>query len=226
MFDSVCQSIQDTGLLTAMRESAWVYPFVLSTHLTCIAVFGGLILLTDLRLLGVALRGASVSDVVQGLRPWKWLGFIIMVTCGLLLGGAKAETYCNNPYFQTKITLLTLAGVHALFFRRSVYRNTAELDRLKVMPGTAKLAGALSIVIWVGILSAGRWIAYYEPAKPAASVSRELAQNGAWRETIPDLYAGARRAFCVFEGLTRTKTLITLIQPPRSRILSKGDEIK
>src|SRR5277367_4346473 len=106
--DSVCQSIQDTSLLTAMRESAWVYPIVLSTHLTCIAVFGGLILLTDLRLLGVTLRGASVSDVVGGLRPWKWLGFVIMVSCGILLGSAKAVSYYDNPYFQIKMTLLAL----------------------------------------------------------------------------------------------------------------------
>jgi hypothetical protein len=194
---SIFESLQDTDFLTALRESAWVYPIILSTHLACIAVFGGLIFLTDLRLLGVSLRGASVSEVVGRLRPWKWLGFIIMVTCGLLLGGAKAATYYANPYFQIKMTLLVLVGVHALVFRRSVYGNTAELDRLPKMPGTAKLAAALSMVLWVGILSAGRWIAYYEPATPNVNIIR---------------------------GLTPPKILITSMQPQRSRIFSKGDK--
>jgi len=173
---SIFEAIQDTGFFTALRESAWVYPIILSTHLSSIAVFGGLILLTDLRLLGVTLRGATVSDVVGQLRPWKWLGFCIMVTCGILLGSAKAVSYYDNPYFQIKMTLLALVGVHALVFRRSVYRNTAELDRLPTLPGKAKLAAVLSIVLWVGLPSAGRWIAYFERPVPTASVISTTAK--------------------------------------------------
>ena len=49
---SLMHSIQMIGFLTDIRESAIVYPVIMTTHLACIAVFGGLIVMTDLRLLG------------------------------------------------------------------------------------------------------------------------------------------------------------------------------
>lgn len=160
---NIFEAIQNMGYFTDVRESSWLFPIILSTHLACIAVFGGMILVTDLRLLGLMMTEIPVSDFINRLRPWKWLGFIIMIFCGISIGGAKAVSYYANPYFLTKMTLLLLIGVNALVFRKSVYRNTAELDRLTVMPGNAKLAATLSLVLWMGVLSCGRWIAYYEP---------------------------------------------------------------
>jgi len=149
--------------------SVYLYPAVLATHLCCIATFGGMILLTNLRLLGWTLPDFSISDVIGKFWLWKRIGFVIMIAAGLLLGGSEADKYYHNPYFWTKMTLLVLIGVHGLAFRSSVYKNTAELDRAPVLPGRAKLAGALSLVLWVGVISMGRMIGYYEApiqAKP------------------------------------------------------------
>jgi hypothetical protein len=165
------RAIQDTELFTAMRESALVYPIVMSTHLTSIAIFGGMILMTDLRLLGLAMKTMSISDIVQQTRIWKRIGFVIMVTCGALLAGAKLESYYDNPYFQIKIGFLALVGVHAWVFRKSVYGNTAQLDALPTVPRVAKVAACISLVLWVGILSAGRWIAYFERPAPTQNSS-------------------------------------------------------
>ena len=158
----IAQAIQDIPFFTAIRESGLPYPLILSTHLTCIAVFGGLILVSDLRLLGLTLTNVPVSEVLLRTRPWKRVGFVIMVTCGILLGGAKLFNYYNNPYFDVKMTLLAMVGVHAIVFHRSVYANPEKLDGLKPMPRVAKAAGLISMMIWVGILSMGRWIAYFE----------------------------------------------------------------
>lgn len=167
---SLFQSIQSIGFLTDLRESNYVYPVVMTTHLACIAVFGGLILMTDLRLLGLALRSYTVSEVVLGLRPWKRLGGVTMITMGLLLGGSKAESYYINPFFWTKMTLLGCIGLHALVFRPLVYNRTKEIDALPTIPGRAKLAAILSLVLWFGVLTMGRLIGYYEP-KPAQAFS-------------------------------------------------------
>ncbi len=78
------------------------------------------------------------------------------------MGGAKFGQYYGNPYFQMKMSLLFLVGVHALVFRRSVYGNTEAIDRAPAIPGVAKLAACLSLALWLGIMSCGRWIAYYE----------------------------------------------------------------
>jgi len=152
-------------------SSAYVYPAVLATHLCCIAAFGGLILMTNLRLLGLALTDFSITDVVGKLRPWKRLGFVILICAGLLLGGSEADKYYGNPYFWTKMTLLVLLLVHGLVFRPIVYQKTAELDRSPVPPTRAKLAGALSLVLWVGVVCMGRMIGYYEAPGEARQYS-------------------------------------------------------
>jgi len=159
------QAVRDTGIATAVRESALAYPIILSTHMASIACFGGMILMTDMRLLGLALRGIPVSDVIRGSRWGKRLGFVIMVTCGVLLASAKANEYYLNPYFQIKMTLLGLVGLHGLAFRRGVYADGATPG-----PGVAKTAGCLSLILWLGIMTAGRWIAYYEKPRNASTV--------------------------------------------------------
>jgi hypothetical protein len=173
----ISHAIQELGPLTYIRESGYTYPMIMATHLASIAVFGGLILMTDLRLLGWALMDMSITDVVKTLRPWKYLGFVIIVTCGLLLGTSEMDKYYGNPYFQLKMFLLAMVAVHALVFRKSVYLNTEALDRAGLdrpdaghdrpekTPAVAKRAGAISLIIWIGIACCGRWIAYYEPPK-------------------------------------------------------------
>lgn len=163
----IAHSIQSIDFLTALRESALVYPFVLGAHLACIAVFGGMILMTDLRLLGVTYKSYTITEVVTSLRPWKRLGGVIMITMGLLLASSEAEKYTPNPYFWTKMTILALIGVHALIFRPIVYNKTEELDRSPVIPTKAKLAASFSLILWSGMFIMGRLIAYYEPRQPA-----------------------------------------------------------
>jgi hypothetical protein len=172
----ISHQIQSVEFLTYIRESGYTYPMILSTHLATIAVFGGMILMTDFRILGWAMREVPVSEVYGQLRRWKQIGFVIMVTMGLLLATSEMDKYYGNPYFQMKICLLLLVAVHAIVFRKSVYGDTEALDRAPQMPTVARVAAISSLVLWIGIASCGRWIAYYEPkdkdkGKPAVSLN-------------------------------------------------------
>src|SRR5438552_5801968 len=128
--------IQNTSIGTAIRESALVFPIILSLHLTGMGLFGGMILMTDLRILGISLTKYPVSDVVNGLRPWKHLGLTLTATCGALLLWSKAAIYYPNPYLWIKLSLFGLIIIHTLVFR-SVYRNVKDLDRSPVIPARA-----------------------------------------------------------------------------------------
>jgi hypothetical protein len=164
---SILQWLQNTDWATAIRQSSWVYPIILASHLTGIALFGGLLLVSDLRLLGFTLTKLPISEVTGRLRPWKRVGLIWMITFGFLLFSAKAAQYYINPYFDTKIILLLLAGVHALVFRRSVYNRTVELDGVAILPTEAKAAAWISLALWLAIIVMGRMIGYYElPNEP------------------------------------------------------------
>jgi hypothetical protein len=164
---SFCLWLQSTALFTELRGSAIVYPAILSLHMVGLAFFGCMILVTDLRLLGVSLRNYPVADLLDRLRNLKWIGFALIATCGVLLFGAKAEEYYYNVFFRTKMTILLLILIHGLVFRASVYRNGAALDAAglagKATTGTAKLAATLSLALWIGMAMCGRGIGYIEP---------------------------------------------------------------
>jgi len=158
------ESIQNLSLASALRESALVYPIIMAIHLTGMGLFGGMIAMTDLRILGVAFTKSPVADVHNQLRPWKHLGLTLVVACGALLAFSKAAIYWPNPYFKLKLALLAGVAIHALVFRGSVYKNLEEFDRTGVVPGNAKVAAVISLVLWISLVAAGRWIGYWEPA--------------------------------------------------------------
>jgi uncharacterized membrane protein len=155
--------VQSTDFMTFIRESGLTYPVIMSTHLTCIAIFGGMIVISDLRLLGVVLQDRPIADVINGLRWWKRIGFVIMVSMGIMLAGSKAVEYYPNPCFWVKMSFLALVGIHALIFRPTVYNHPEQLDASPVIPARAKAAAVLSLILWIGVLCNGRLIGYWEP---------------------------------------------------------------
>ncbi len=106
MILSFAQWVQSTDFFTALRISRYVYPTVMSLHLLGIALFGGLILMTDLRLLGLAMRKHSVTDVVDQFRMPKRIGLILVATCGILMLGSKAEEYYYNIFSGSRYRFL------------------------------------------------------------------------------------------------------------------------
>jgi hypothetical protein len=156
MFASLFVWLQQTEFFSYLRGSAYAYPIILSLHMVALAFLGGMILVTDLRLLGLGMRSYSVSELVNGLRAPKRFGFIVAAICGVLMFGAKAAQYSYNSWFWTKMTLLALIAINYLIFRRGVYNNAAELDRTPRIQSRAKLAAGLSLLLWTGIACAGR----------------------------------------------------------------------
>ena len=158
----ISHSLESIGFLSDFSESVLAYPIVLSTHLTCIALFGGMILMTNLRLMGLTFNSLTITQMVTGLRPWKRLGGTIMIGTGLLLATAEATKYAANPFFWTKMIVLGLIGLHGMIFRPILYNRTEELDRYKAIPPFVKVAAILSLVLWTTMFTMGRLIAYWD----------------------------------------------------------------
>jgi hypothetical protein len=150
--------IESTDLSTAIREGALPYPIIGGVHLLGIALFGGMVLVTDLRLLGWTMQRRPVQEIVQQFRAWKWAGFIVVVASGLLLAWAEPLKLYRSPAFWVKMALLALVGVHAVAFRGRVYGSTARPDVAETMEG--KLAACISLLLWAGLVVSGRLIAY------------------------------------------------------------------
>jgi uncharacterized membrane protein len=157
----VFQWIQSTRPAAALRGSGLTYPIIMTGHLTGMGLFGGMIAITDARLLGFAMRKYPIADLVNQLRVWKWIGGVLTISCGLMIWASKAEFYYYNPYLWAKWALLILVGVHALVFR-SVYSNPEALDSAPQVPVKAKVAAWMSLFLWVGLVTAGRMIGYWD----------------------------------------------------------------
>jgi len=138
------------------------------------------VMLGDFRLLGISMRNRSISDLIDQLRVPKRVGLLLLITCGLLLAGSKAEEYYYNTFFRTKMILLAGVFLHGWIFRKSVYHNTKALDAAPQIPAVAKFAAITSILLWTGLVICGRGIGYIEPpldklhaeAKPVLSFTR------------------------------------------------------
>ena len=93
MLLSFFQRVENLGFFTSIRASAYLYPVILALHLSSIALFGGTILISNLRLLELTMRDWSVAEMIHRLRWLKRIGFVLAVTCGILLFCSKAEDY-------------------------------------------------------------------------------------------------------------------------------------
>jgi len=156
---SACQWLEGTEWSIAIHESQWVYPAIESIHVLGLCLFVGSTLVMDLRLVGVALRRAPLLKVVAQLAPWIRGGFVVMLVSGALLFSTTPVKFYGNVFFQAKAVMLLLAGTNAwLFHRRAAHLTDAERADGTV-PG-ARLAGTISLVLWTGIVTSGRMVAY------------------------------------------------------------------
>ena len=114
----------------------------------------------DLRLLGLAMQRVPVSQVGGRLLPLAVAGFVLMVTSGGLLFYSGPVRAAQNIFFQVKMVMIVLACVNAFVFHKTVYRRVADWDQAAVTPFRARVAGFWSLVLWAGVVVAGRMQAY------------------------------------------------------------------
>jgi hypothetical protein len=151
--------IKDTAFGTAVRESLWIYPAFEIAHLVGIALLVGSIAMADLRFVGLS-RRLPVTLTAQHMLPWTWVGFALAAVSGLSLFSGFATDYYVNTAFRIKLLLIAIAGANAALFHWRVYRGVAAWNENTASPLSARAMAALSILLWISIIAAGRLIAY------------------------------------------------------------------
>jgi len=137
-----------------------MYPLIESVHVLTLCLFVGVIMMWDLRLMGVTLRSVPVSEMSARVLPWAVAGFIIMTISGGLLVYQDPVRAYKSVLFRAKLAMLILAGLNALIFHVTIGRGLASWDAAPVVPTRAKIAGGVSLTLWTCIIVAGRLIAY------------------------------------------------------------------
>ncbi len=163
------QTIESSVFGEWMRNNVLAMPFVESAHVLFITLVFGSILVVDLRLLGLRDHGRTITGMSREMLRLTWGAFILAVITGGLMFAANAATYWNNTAFRLKMLAILCAGLNMLVFQLLTFRSVANWDRDARVPRAARIAGALSIIIWTSAIFLGRWIGFtkgYDFAAP------------------------------------------------------------
>jgi uncharacterized membrane protein len=156
----LCAWLESTPVATAIRESTWLFPTIETIHVLSIVLVVGSITMLDLRLLNLASRDRSVTDVYEDVMPWTRASFVVAAIAGGLLFSSSATKYYHNVPFRMKMCVLLLAGINTAYFELWTRRSIADWDRTARTPRAAKLAGGISLVLWICVVACGRWIGF------------------------------------------------------------------
>lgn len=157
-------AIEASSLGVAMRQWLWLYPSVEIVHITGIGLLFGSIAVLDLRLLGFS-RTLSVRQLARHVLPWTAASFVLIVPSGLMMFTAHASDFIQSGVFVLKMGLILAAGLNAALFHTITFRTAdvwdAEEMRKLPPPPSARLAGALSLALWISVIACGRLLAYF-----------------------------------------------------------------
>ena len=152
--------LEGTALGTAMRQWLWLYPIVEIVHIMGFVILIGSAFMFDVRLLGLG-RGLPVSALADHLLRWARWSLVLVLPTGSLMFIAHATEMFTNPAFRVKLILIAAAFLNAGLFHRWPFRAVGDWDTEIAAPLPAKLAGALSLTLWTGVVACGRLLAYF-----------------------------------------------------------------
>jgi Family of unknown function (DUF6644) len=162
MFSPFWHWLEALPYSTSIRESLWLFPTLECIHLYSMILLVSIFSIFDLRLMGFSLGEPSepLSSLSHRLLRWGWACFGINALTGFLIFSSEAVKMTGNWAFQLKMVLIVVALlVHSLVLRMAIRWEGAPS-----MPLSAKFVGTFSLLLWVGIIAASRWIAFVTSA--------------------------------------------------------------
>ncbi len=139
-----------------VTETPWMWPTCETMHFVGLTLLLGVVLLVDLRVLGV-IKGVSFASLHR-LLPLAAFGFGVNVVTGMLFFVGIPGQYINNPAFYWKIGLVMLAALNAVYF--TLLKEPWKLGPRDDAPFTAKIAAASAMLLWVGVMYYGSMLPF------------------------------------------------------------------
>jgi hypothetical protein len=141
---------------TFVTETPWMWPTCETLHFVGLTLLVGVVLLVDLRVLGM-MKGVSFTSLHR-LLPWAAFGFGLNVITGMLFFVGIPGQYVNNKAFYWKIGFVMLAGLNAVYF--TILKEPWELGPREDAPVTAKVAAASAMILWVCVMYYGSMLPF------------------------------------------------------------------
>lgn len=154
------ESVGATWFSVALHESFYMYGWIESLHVITLMVSLGMLIVIDLRMLGLWLKDVPASKIAQRLDRPMLIGFSIMVVTGVLLYVGIPIRTTQSLWFRIKVILLVAAFINAWLFRKHMQASVGTWDAAPMPPRRTRIAAALSLTLWASVVMCGRFIAY------------------------------------------------------------------
>jgi hypothetical protein len=147
--------LEATPLSQVIQTTSWAIPGIQVVHILCLATLFALALSLSLRVAGRGLVMEPARSLAGRFVPVMWICLALLLVSGSLLIIAEPSRTITNRVFYIKMSLLVIAIALTLWLQAVARREPERPTRLHVA------VAALSMLIWTGIIVAGRYIAYY-----------------------------------------------------------------
>src|SRR6266511_5071677 len=137
---SLCEQVDALPSSIAIRESLDFYSWLLVSHVVSMAVFAGLVLMMDLRILGIGNMRTPFSRLQRTLFPWQVVAMAASAITGLLLVYAEPMRFYGSFPFWIKVVLMVMASINAMAFHYTTLLTVDRWDMERALPFGARLA--------------------------------------------------------------------------------------
>ena len=155
-----CNWLAATPLSHTIQTAGWIIPALQTVHILSVAVVFSSAILVDLRIWQLLERDVPLGEITRRFLPMIWPILVILLSTGSLLIIGEPRRSLLNSTFYLKMTLLAVAIVLTVALQRSTSSSPNFWERNRSRRIAGRLAASVSILVWCGILFAGRWIAY------------------------------------------------------------------
>lgn len=156
---TIARELNDSAvhdLAVNLLRNVWGLPPIVQTiHIVSVAVLMASVVFINLRILGLAVPSQNVAEMKQRLLPWTWTALVLLLLSGSVFIVARPLRYFTNPVFGWKLGML-LATLAITFFMLRSIKNSGTENKT----GAVKIFAAITLLLWITIVFAGRWIAY------------------------------------------------------------------
>ena len=147
----------DTSILADISKAyGGVFAVVQMFHLLSMALLGGMVLVGDLRMLGILMTDIPSEVVIENTRRWFNVGLIVLILSGIFMASAVAMKLYYNEMYWAKMASLGIGILFVYLVRGPLLR----LDHRSLNPWAVRLTAVASMTIWFTVAASGRWIGF------------------------------------------------------------------
>ncbi len=159
--DWLTQTPLNTVFSDTTRLETWlIIPISQTVHILGVAVVMTAVGMLNLQLLGVRVTKQSFAEHSAQWMPWIWSAIVVLFITGAVQTIAEPTRELMNNTFRIKVVMLLIAIAITVVYRAQVKKDAKYWERSGERRALAYALASISLVLWLGIVAAGRLIAY------------------------------------------------------------------